>query len=489
MPVILHDFIKRFENLRRITPQRYGAYRSLIMFGLGILDMLVVIISFYVSLRLFQVLSGSAKIVSDYWIVGTMVIFLYPFLLKLTNLPKVPRTTVYFSIFLELFQINVIGIILLFIFRLIFGLGDVSAFMLAAFFVVNTLSIFVHRVLTYKVFKLHRSRGHNLHNVLVIADQYSDLFIDRLIHKKEWGFRVIMVLSNSKLIRAKYGSKLKILSENVNIKSILKHDIIDEIIYSKKKIDSEKVEEIIHTAREIGVIFRMQSELSPLQSFDIDLHAPANMPVLNYINLPSDNFMLFFKNLSDLIFSGLMLLFLSPVLLLIALAIKIDSPGGPVFFKQERVGKRGRKFMIYKFRTMVPNAEQLKKELEAKNEMDGPVFKIANDPRITRLGHMLRRTGLDELPQLLNVFRGEMSMIGPRPPLPSEVEQYQTWQLRRLSVKPGITCTWQIIPNRNNVSFEKWMKLDLQYIDNWSINKDFLLLFKTIRTVFSRTGL
>ncbi|MFW6218613.1 MAG: exopolysaccharide biosynthesis polyprenyl glycosylphosphotransferase [Bacteroidota bacterium] len=482
-------FIKKFEKLRRITPQKYVAYRNLIMFGLGILDLMVVVVSFLMSLHLFRIISGVTKIHSDYWIMAGLILALYPFLLRLTNLPKVPRTTVYFTIFIELFQVNIIGLVMLFIFRLLFGLAEVSVLMLTGFFIINNLSIYLHRVLTYKVFKVHRSHGHNLHNVLVIADQYSDLFIDRLIHNKEWGFRVIMVLSNSKLIRAKYGSKLKILSENVNIKSLLKHDIIDEIVYSKKKIDREKVAEIVSTSREIGVIFRMQSELSPLQSFDIDLREPAGMPVLNYINLPSDNLLLFFKNLSDLIFSGLMLLFLSPVLLLLALAIKIDSPGGPVFFKQERVGKRGRKFMIYKFRTMVPNAEQLRKELEAKNEMDGPVFKMTNDPRITKIGHILRKTGLDELPQLLNVFRGEMSMIGPRPPLPSEVEQYETWQLRRLSVKPGITCTWQIIPNRNSVSFEKWMKLDLNYIDNWSIIEDFTLLFKTIRTVFSRSGL
>ncbi|MBN1144791.1 MAG: sugar transferase, partial [Bacteroidales bacterium] len=167
--------------------------------------------------------------------------------------------------------------------------------------------------------------------------------------------------------------------------------------------------------------------------------------------------------------------------------IKLTSKG-PVIFKQERVGLRGRKFYIYKFRTMVQNAEALKAQLEALNESDGPTFKIKHDPRITTIGRILRKTGLDELPQLFNVLRGEMSLIGPRPPLASEVEKYERWHLRRLSVKPGITCTWQIIPNRNEVVFDNWMKLDIQYIESWSVKKDLQLLFKTIKTVLYGTG-
>jgi lipopolysaccharide/colanic/teichoic acid biosynthesis glycosyltransferase len=174
-------------------------------------------------------------------------------------------------------------------------------------------------------------------------------------------------------------------------------------------------------------------------------------------------------------------------MLIIALLIKLNSKG-PVIFKQARVGLRGRQFYIYKFRTMVVNAEALRKKLEAQNEMDGPVFKIKNDPRITPIGRILRKTGMDELPQLFNVLFGEMSLIGPRPPLKSETNQYKSWQLRRLSVKPGITCSWQIIPDRNNVEFENWMKLDLAYIDNWSTKLDIMLLFKTIKTVLFGTG-
>jgi len=172
---------------------------------------------------------------------------------------------------------------------------------------------------------------------------------------------------------------------------------------------------------------------------------------------------------------------------MVAILIKFSSKG-PIVFKQERVGLRGRKFYIYKFRTMVQNAEALKASLSTMNESDGPTFKIKKDPRITAIGRILRKTGLDELPQLFNVLKGEMSLIGPRPPLSSEVEKYERWHLRRLSVKPGITCTWQIIPNRNEVVFENWMKLDMQYIEDWSVKKDLMLILKTIKTVLYGTG-
>jgi lipopolysaccharide/colanic/teichoic acid biosynthesis glycosyltransferase len=168
--------------------------------------------------------------------------------------------------------------------------------------------------------------------------------------------------------------------------------------------------------------------------------------------------------------------------------IKITSRG-PLIFKQTRVGLRGRPFGLYKFRTMIAGAEILKQQLEAENEADGPVFKIKDDPRVTAVGRYLRKSGLDELPQLFNILKGEMSLIGPRPPLLEETKLYKRWQLRRLSIKPGLSCFWQIKPDRNSIKFEKWMEMDLAYIDNWSLRLDFIILLKTILTVFQRTGL
>lgn len=177
---------------------------------------------------------------------------------------------------------------------------------------------------------------------------------------------------------------------------------------------------------------------------------------------------------------------LSPLSLLIALSIKLDD-GGPILFKQIRVGKNGKTFVFYKFRTMNVEAEDQKKALKHLNDMSGPVFKISNDPRVTRIGRFLRRTSMDELPQFYNILKGDMSLVGPRPPLPSEVEQYDAWQCRRLSIKPGITCLWQV-NGRNNIDFDKWVKLDLEYIDNWSLWLDFKIITRTIPAILKGDG-
>lgn len=176
----------------------------------------------------------------------------------------------------------------------------------------------------------------------------------------------------------------------------------------------------------------------------------------------------------------------SPLALLIALAIKLED-GGPILFKQVRSGMNGRPFIFYKFRTMNVNAESEKNELLSLNEMSGPVFKITDDPRVTLVGKFLRKTSMDELPQFYNVIKGDMSLVGPRPPLSSEVKQYKEWQYRRLSVKPGITCLWQI-NGRNNIDFDKWMKLDLYYIDNWSFWTDIKIILKTIPAILRCNG-
>jgi exopolysaccharide biosynthesis polyprenyl glycosylphosphotransferase len=192
------------------------------------------------------------------------------------------------------------------------------------------------------------------------------------------------------------------------------------------------------------------------------------------------------KRLFDIISSAAGLLVLSPLLVTVAILIKLTSRG-PIFFKQKRVGLHGKPFNMLKFRSMVVNAEELRAKLEAMNEQTGPVFKMKNDPRITRIGRFIRKYSIDELPQLLNVLRGEMSVVGPRPPLPKEVEKYAAWQRRRLSVRPGLTCIWQV-SGRNQISFEEWMYLDMQYIDNWTLLTDLGLILKTVPVVITGNG-
>ena len=184
----------------------------------------------------------------------------------------------------------------------------------------------------------------------------------------------------------------------------------------------------------------------------------------------------------DFFCSFLGLIILSPILLIVALMIKLDSRGS-IIFKQERVGFRGKKFYMYKFRSMVVNAEELKEKLQEQNEMNGPMFKMKEDPRITKVGKFIRRTSLDELPQLINVLKGEMSLVGPRPSLPKEVMKFEKWMLKRLEVKPGLTCYWQV-SGRNSIGFKEWMKLDCKYVEDRSTWVDLKLIFKTFFVLF-----
>ena len=196
----------------------------------------------------------------------------------------------------------------------------------------------------------------------------------------------------------------------------------------------------------------------------------------------------FFKRVFDVLASFLGLILLIGPLLLIALIIWIDSPGASPVYVQERVGKDGRRFKFYKFRSLVPNADQMLNLLLKDNEMEGPAFKIKKDPRITRVGSFIRKTSIDELPQLWNVLKGDMSLVGPRPPLPREVEMYNERQLQRLTVIPGLTCYWQVQPKRNNLSFDQWMELDLKYINERSFKTDIIILFKTVGAVLGLEG-
>ena len=195
------------------------------------------------------------------------------------------------------------------------------------------------------------------------------------------------------------------------------------------------------------------------------------------------------KRAQDIVFSLLALVVLSPLMLVIAIAIMIDDPKGGFIFRQIRCGKDGRMFHFYKFRSMCVDAEKKLDGLLDQNEMEGPAFKIENDPRITRVGKFLRKTSLDELPQLINVLRGEMSIVGPRPPLPREVEQYTEYQKQRLSVKPGLTCYWQVQPHRNRISFEDWVELDLNYIKAQSYIVVWKIIIMTVKAVCLMQGI
>jgi len=411
-------------------------------------------------------------------------------ILYLIKIAEIPRTKRYIVLFFEYLQSTTLIIILLLVFYFAFKLTLISRLFLIVFVLFGFLFLFIVRLLQYKVFKSYRAKGYNYINVVLIADDQSLQFIESLLSNKEWGYRIFAIFTGSVRLKEKYEKTIIMLPEQylAVLNDLMEVDIIDEVLYIKNKVDPSEVRNVIKSCEELGVIFRLKYDDNKINLTNAIKTNIGNDKFLNFINIPYNPYALTIKKIMDISISLFMIIILSPVLLFITALIKITSPG-PAIYEQTSVGLRGRKFNLYKYRTMVINADVLRKNLDAENEMDGPVFKIKDDPRVTKIGKFLRKTGLDELPQLFNILKGEMSLIGPRPPIPSETQKYKRWQLRRLSVKPGLSCFWQIKPDRNSIKFEKWMEMDLVYIDNWSLRLDLIILLKTIKTVFKRTGL
>jgi len=406
---------------------------------------------------------------------------------RITAMAKIPRTQRYLTQAVQLARSVFIIFFALLIVKVVFRFTSLPVLLIVVYSGILFVVTIVFRLLAFRALQVYRTYGGSLHHVLIIADAFSDGIIENLLTQKEWGFKVVSILTESKLLKAKYGSQINIISPQEKLKKVIDNSVVDEVIYCRRDVDIELIKQAVNICNEVGVIFRLQSSVSPLDPTEFQLKTLNNARDLTIVDAPSNKLSLVLKSMGDIYFSIMALILLMPAFLVVAIIIKLGSKG-PVFFRQERIGLRGRKFKLYKFRTMVVDAEEQLKILRERNEADGPVFKIKDDPRITRVGRFLRKTGLDELPQLFNVIRGEMSLVGPRPPLEDEVKQYERWQLRRLSVKPGITCTWQIVPNRHDVTFEEWMELDLHYIDNWNLRKDAELFFKTVKTFFIAGG-
>lgn len=423
----------------------------------------------------------------EYLIIALLIVPTWFVLIKSVHLAEMHRTKTYSMILASYLRVVVIGLGVIFLSVFLLKLTNISRFVILLFGIINLITLFSVRIASYRMMKYFRIRGYNTRNVIVLADETSEEFIERILDNKEWGYILKYIITNSSYLYKKFKDRINIHPEHSNLKNLLDIDVIDEVIYCKNEINQSSLKNLIHDCEEVGVVFRMQSQLFSRSATKAHLNHFGETPFLTFDNTPSDQFAYKVKNVFSVLIAAIILVIWSPVLIFISMLIKLTSQG-PVFFKQKRVGLRGRTFYMYKFRTMVVNAEELKAKLMDKNEADGPVFKIKNDPRITKIGKFLRKTGLDELPQFINVLIGDMSLVGPRPPIPAEVEQYERWQLRRLSMKPGITCTWQIKPNRNDISFEDWMKMDLQYIDNWSNKLDLILFFKTIKTILKGSG-
>ncbi|MFL5391581.1 MAG: sugar transferase [Myxococcales bacterium] len=279
----------------------------------------------------------------------------------------------------------------------------------------------------------------------------------------------------------------RVLGSVAEIDQVLRTIPVDEVYFAGNgRSHADEMQSAIRVCERLGIPFAL-----PAYSFRLERARPVDREAVSdgylhyHSHVPRPR-ALAFKRIFDVVASATALWLLTPLLIVVAVAIKLTSRG-PLFFRQMRVGLRGKRFNMLKFRSMVVDAEARKALLAARNEQAGPVFKIKNDPRVTRVGRVLRKYSIDELPQLINVLRGDMSLVGPRPPVPDEVEKYEAWQRRRLSVRPGLTCIWQV-SGRNQISFEEWMYLDMQYIDHWTLAGDFNLIFKTVPVVITGRG-
>lgn len=455
---------------------------------LGVVDVIISVFSFFVAYLIRDLFFETGlNTPQQYLVIGLLIIPTWFILLKSLHLTEMHRTKTYSRILVSYLTVITIGLGVIFLFMFLFKLNHISRLQILFFGIINFMTLFSVRITIYRVMKYFRVKGFNSRNVIVFADDSSEPFIEKILDNKEWGYILKYIVTNSSKLLKKYRDVVGVHPEHVSLRNLIDINVIDEVIYCKNEINQDKLRSLIHDCEEVGVVFRMQSQLFSMPATKAHLNYFDEIPFLTFDNTPSDHFALRIKNAFSVIAAFFILVIWFPAILLIASLIKLTSKG-PVFFKQKRVGLRGRTFEMFKFRTMVVNAEAMKDQLMKANEADGPVFKIKNDPRITKIGKLLRKTGLDELPQFINVLIGDMSLVGPRPPIPSEVKQYERWQLRRLSIKPGITCTWQVEPKRNEISFDEWMKMDLQYIDNWSNKLDFVLFFKTIRTIIKGSG-
>jgi len=360
---------------------------------------------------------------------------------------------------------------------------DVSRPLIFLFVFYQALSLTFPRLLLRFRGKGQARRAASQRNILIVGDGPKAYEMGELVSRySEWGLKVIgYVERNGESPR---GEGLGTVSD---IPRIVESNVVDEIMFvGNGPKDLDGLEETLALCKEEGIRTRLAADFFPAKVSRVSMEFLENIPILTFSTTPDYPFSLFVKRVMDVAISAVLLIVLFPLIVLVSLLVKLTSPGR-VIYKQVRCGLYGRKFVLYKFRSMREGAEDVLWEIKHLNEMDGPVFKMRNDPRVTPFGRFLRKSSIDEWPQFWNVLKGDMSLVGPRAPLPEEVKEYTRWQRRRLSVKPGITCLWQV-SGRNEVDFHEWMRLDLHYIDNWSFLLDVKILLRTFPVVLLGKG-
>ncbi len=369
----------------------------------------------------------------------------------------------------------------------IFDLDFVSRLFFIIFVAGSSVLILAEKAAIFSIAHYVRRQGYNFRRLLIVGTgRRAAAFINKITSHPEWGIRISGVVDYEHEQLGRDIEGIKVSGTLDDIPKILHDEPIDEVVFIVPRTKLSHIENSLYICETEGVRTTIAADLFDLKIARLRQTELDGVPLLTFETTLADEWQHFLKRTLDIIVSGLGIIALSPVLLLVAILIKSTSPG-PVFYKSKRIGLNGRKFVFYKFRSMYKGAHLKQEELMGLNEAKGPVFKMKKDPRVTPLGKFLRKFSIDELPQLFNVFAGHMSLVGPRPPVPKEVAKYEPWQRRRLSMRPGITCLWQI-SGRSRIGFDEWMRLDLEYIDNWSLWLDFKIFMKTIPVVIFGIG-
>jgi len=421
------------------------------------------------------------------WLVS-MIVPLWSILLYYFGLYESQRTQSFWKEMGRLAKVSLWGTLLIMVVLFAFKAGEISRLFIAIFGAVSFCLLVLERLVLRNVAHSGRRSGFNYRSIIIVGTGRRARQLAQVIQgNKHWGLKLIGFVSDQSEIKIEKLMGFPVLGSVSDLAEMLPRYVIDELIFTVSRKRLEELEDLFLLCEEQGVRTRVAINFFPHMIAKVHLDDLQGIPLLTFTTTPNDEVLLLAKRFFDVFVSLSLLMFLSPLLIAILLLIKVTSPG-PIFFRQIRVGLNGRRFTLYKFRSMLKNAEDLKSGVEHLNEMASPAFKIKDDPRATRIGRVLRRTSFDEIPQLYNVLRGDMSIVGPRPPLPLEVDKYERWQRRRLSMKPGLTCIWQINGRNKIKDFKKWMEMDLHYIDNWSLKLDLKIFVKTIIVVLAGRG-
>ena len=392
----------------------------------------------------------------------------------------------------DILKASTVGVLAILLGAAVFHVRMITPVFIAVFWVSTTGVTMISRLALRNALKTVRLHGRNLRDMLVVGTGPRAVqFAKRIETTAELGYRIIGFVDNEwNGLQEFQTAGYPLVCDFAGLPNFLRTNVVDEVVMAlPMRSHHAYASEVAAVCEEQGILLRFTPNLFDLKVARTTAHEfeSGDSVITHYTGGMTGGTSVAIKRLFDFVVSLTLIVMLSPVFLVAAIAIKLTSRG-PVFFAQNRLGLNKRRFKIFKFRTMVPDAEKKMKEIEHLNEVSGPVFKIKNDPRITGVGKFLRKTSIDELPQLFNVLTGDMSLVGPRPLPVRDYEGFsEDWQRRRFSVRPGITCIWQV-GGRSSISFEKWMELDLQYIDKWSLWLDFEILLRTIPAVLKGSG-